>query len=351
MAGMTRLSTSAQLRRISHRGTRHGSRSRARRPRADDRTTGNRLQWVALAATSLPGLAALAALLFTWVSVEQSGEQLRIAERGQVTGRFNAAIGNLSSPAVDVRLGGIYGLERLMRDSPYDQPTVVTLLTAYVREHTHGQVDGSADARPATDVQAAMTVLANRDATRDGSGDFDLRNVRLRNLGYMGMWDRVRQRVIGINFPEADFSDADLGSADLEHAHLAGAVLVGTSLREATLDGTELADAVLTDADLARSHLVRADLRRIQATGAHFDDTYLTRAELEGARLQRASLVRASLPGAILRGADLREADLRDADFTGADLSGADFTGAKNLSTVEFKGTVRKGTRGLGSYG
>ncbi|MER8012479.1 pentapeptide repeat-containing protein [Streptomyces sp. NPDC094149] len=181
---------------------------------------------------------------------------------------------------MDVRLGGIYGLERLMRDAPYDQPTVVTLLTAYVREHSRAG-DGSADARPATDVQVAMTVLANRDAARDGGGDFDLRNVRLRNLAYMGIWDRARQRVIGINFPEADFSDADLSSADLGHADLTGAVLVGTSLREATLDGTELADAALTDADLSRSRLLRADLRRIQATGAHFDDTYLTRAVLK----------------------------------------------------------------------
>ncbi|WP_158744768.1 pentapeptide repeat-containing protein [Streptomyces sp. NRRL S-1448] len=346
---MTRLSTLAQLRRISHRGTRHGSQRQARRPRTDTHTAGNRLQWAALVASSLPGIAALAALLFTWVSVEQSGKQLQIAERGQVTGRFNAAIGNLASPAVDIRLGGLYGLERLMRDSPHDQPTVVTLLTAYVREHAHGKVGGSASARPATDVQAAMTVLANRDPRHDGSGDFDLRNVRLRHLGYLGMWDRSRQRVIGINFPEADFSAADLSDADFEHAHLAGAVMAGTALREATLDGAELADAVLADADLARSHLVRADLRRIQAAGAHFEDTYLTKAEMEEAGLRRASLVRASLPGAILRGADLRQADLRDADFTGADLTGADLTGAKNLSTAGFDGAVLKGTRGLPS--
>ncbi|MFH9001819.1 pentapeptide repeat-containing protein [Streptomyces afghaniensis] len=300
-----------------------------------------------LVASSLPGIAALAALLFTWVSVEQSGEQLRIAERGQVTGRFNAAIGSLASPAVDVRLGGIYGLERLMRDSPPDQPTIVSLLTAYVREHAHGQVAGSADARPATDVQGAMTVLANRDPARDGRGAFNLRNVRLRHLGYMGMWDRARQRVIGINFPEADFSSADLSDADLEHARLTGAVMAGTVLREATLNEAQLAGAVLTNADLARSHLVRADLRRIQAAGAQFDNTYLTGAEMEDADLQRASLVRASLPGAILRGADLRKADLRDADFTGADLTGADLTGAKNLSTAGFDGAVLRDTRGL----
>ncbi|MEU7721670.1 pentapeptide repeat-containing protein [Streptomyces tibetensis] len=132
-------------------------------------------------------------------------------------------------------------------------------------------------------------------------------------------------------------------------AGLAGAVMAGTVLREATLNGAELADAVLSDADLARSRLVRTRLRRIEATGAHFEDTYLTRADMPGARLQRASLVRASLPGAILRGADLRQADLRDADFTGADLTDADLTGAKNLSTADFAGAVTKGARGFPS--
>ncbi|MEU6865410.1 pentapeptide repeat-containing protein [Streptomyces sp. NPDC046876] len=346
---MARLNTSARLRRISQRGTRHGGRPPAKRPRADERTTAHRLQWAALAAASLPGIAALAALLFTWASVEQSGEQLRIAEQGQVTGRFNAAIGNLASSAVDIRLGGIYGLERLMQNAPDEQPTVVTLLTAYVREHTRDPANGRADAHPATDVQAAMTVLANRDPARDGRGAFDLRNVHLRHLGYMGMWNPNRQRVTGINFPDADFSGADLGDADLEHARLSGAAMADTDLQEAGLDGADLSDAVLTNADLARSRLAQADLSRIQAAGAHFEDTDLKKAGLEGASLRRASLVGASLPGAILRGADLREADLRDADFTGADLTGADLTGAKNVSTAEFKDTIRTNARGLPS--
>ncbi|MFJ9643871.1 pentapeptide repeat-containing protein [Streptomyces sp. NPDC004244] len=346
---MARLNTSGRLRRTSRRGIRHGRRPPAGRPRADEHTTSHRLQWAALAAAALPGIAALAALLFTWASVEQSGEQLRIAEQGQVTGRFNAAIGNLASPAVDIRLGGVHGLQRLMQDSPDEQPTIVTLLTAYVREHTRGLAGARSDARPATDVQAAMTVLANRDPARDGRGDFDLRDVHLRHLGYLGMWDRSRERVIGINFPDADFSGADLSDADLEHARLPGAVMAGTHLREAALNGAELSDAVLTGADLARAGLVRADLSRIRAVGAHFEDTYLNDAAMQDARLQRASLVRASLPGADLRGADLRQADLRDADFTGADLTGADLTGAKNVATADFKDTIRKHTRGLGS--
>lgn len=66
------------------------------------------MQWITLLAVSLPGLAALAALLFTWMQVGQASKELRIAEEGQITNRFNAAIGNLGSKSLDVRLGGMW---------------------------------------------------------------------------------------------------------------------------------------------------------------------------------------------------------------------------------------------------
>ncbi|MGW1362934.1 hypothetical protein ACWCQP_36700 [Streptomyces chartreusis] len=43
------------------------------------------MQTVALIAASLPGLAALGALLFTWMQVGQAGKELRISEHGQIT--------------------------------------------------------------------------------------------------------------------------------------------------------------------------------------------------------------------------------------------------------------------------
>jgi hypothetical protein len=61
--------------------------------------------------TALPGLVAVAALIFTAQSlkatIDATNRQLQIAEQGQVTDRYNNAINNLGSPSVDVRLGGI----------------------------------------------------------------------------------------------------------------------------------------------------------------------------------------------------------------------------------------------------
>src|SRR5262249_10087803 len=126
--------------------------------------------WVAIAASSLPGVAALIALIFAWLSVTATNDQLKIAEQGQITDRYNAAITNLGSPSIDTRLGGIYGLQRLLQDSPRDQPTVVAVLCAFVRDKTappakpqkqSGLPQGPLPP-PATDIQAAVTVIGTR---------------------------------------------------------------------------------------------------------------------------------------------------------------------------------------------
>src|SRR5690348_1317833 len=67
--------------------------------------------WIQISVTALPGLAAVIALIFTSLSIRATGAQLQIAEQGQITDRYNAAITNLGSPSVDVRFGGIYALQ------------------------------------------------------------------------------------------------------------------------------------------------------------------------------------------------------------------------------------------------
>jgi hypothetical protein len=66
----------------------------------------SRAERLGLMVAALPGLAALGALLATWMSIDQSRSELRIAEQSQITNRFNAAVKNLGSDSEDVRLGG-----------------------------------------------------------------------------------------------------------------------------------------------------------------------------------------------------------------------------------------------------
>ena len=51
-----------------------------------------------------------------------------LTEQGQVTDRYTKAIEQLGSDKLDVRIGGIYALERVARDSARDHPTVMEVL-------------------------------------------------------------------------------------------------------------------------------------------------------------------------------------------------------------------------------
>jgi hypothetical protein len=127
--------------------------------------------WVALAAASLPGLAAVIALIFTGLQVHATNgqlqatqNQLQVTEQGQITDRYNSAITNLGSGFIDIRLAGIYALQRLMQDSPRDQPTIIAVLCAFARDQSASNPDeGNTSAlSPPTDVQAALTVVGSR---------------------------------------------------------------------------------------------------------------------------------------------------------------------------------------------
>jgi hypothetical protein len=179
----------------------------------------------------LAGLAALGGLFF-------ANRTYRLTQQGQLTERYTKAIEQLGSDKLDVRLGGIYALERMAVDSKRDHPTVVEVLSAFVREHSQPPTEPSSDAadangeastpspgpRPPTDVQAAVTVLG-----------------------------RLPQRA-GVRRGALSF--AHLEGADLTGAHLEGAILHGTHLQGAILRGAHLEGAILRGAHLEGAILI-----------------------------------------------------------------------------------------------
>ena len=85
------------------------------------------------------GLFAAGALVFTARNFTLSRRTFELTEQGQVTDRYTKAIEQLGSDKLDVRIGGIYALERIARDSARDHPTVMEVLTAFIREHSREQ--------------------------------------------------------------------------------------------------------------------------------------------------------------------------------------------------------------------
>jgi hypothetical protein len=69
-----------------------------------------------------------------WANVRNTNKTTALTLQGQVTDRYSKVIEQLGSEKLDVRIGGIYALERIARDSARDHPTIMEVLTAFIRE-------------------------------------------------------------------------------------------------------------------------------------------------------------------------------------------------------------------------
>jgi uncharacterized protein YjbI with pentapeptide repeats len=252
--------------------------------------------------TLLQGLGGGVLLLgayFTW-------RQLQVSREGQITERFTKAIANIGDQALDVRLGGIYALERITKDSPADRATVAEVLSAYVRTHSpwpprlEGQAVVESPLRDipelrvrAPDVQAALTVLSRNKLHETAHPRLDLGQTDLRKAELFGF---------------------QLESADLEQAHLEGASLMYANLKK----------AYLREAQLTGAQLSYANLEGIFGPGSNFSGVSANKARLSG-----ASLHNVSMEDAFLTDTDFTGAFLLDVSFRGSMMQGARFGGAK----------------------
>jgi hypothetical protein len=199
-----------------------------------------------------------------WASVRNTNKLAGLTEQGQLTDRYSKAIEQLGSDKLDVRIGGIYALERIARDSPRDHPTIMEVLGAFIRGHSHErwplvEPDGEPPPRSTRpDVQAAATVIGRRIVQYDSQP---------------------------VNLIGADLRGAHLTDADLSRAHLSSAILIGADLR-----GADLTGAHLDRADLSRAVLIDAVLIDAQLFNTRLSSANLTRANFAGAKIMASLL-------------------------------------------------------------
>ncbi|MDA0166010.1 pentapeptide repeat-containing protein [Solirubrobacter ginsenosidimutans] len=266
----------------------------------------------------------------------------QLTRQGQITERFTRAVDQLGNrDSMDVRLGGIYALERVARDSAYDHGPIVEILTAFVRERTpipdedviENLIQMEPDVYPKppeADVQAALTVLGRRKAAYDPPAPW--------RINFAGCY-LPRAHLQGAQLQRADLSytvltDAKLERSVLTNARLVGAKMYMTNLTDAKLTGVNLREAfanraVFASADLSEAVLAGGRFRGAEFVYAALRDAKLDDADLEGASLSGSNLAGASLSGANLANASLTRADLSASHLDGARFGGADFRSAR----------------------
>jgi len=267
---------------------------------------------------------AIAALLYT---NDANRKQQYLVEQGQITDRFTKAvdqIGQVGAEKIAVRLGGVYALERIMRESQADEPAIIELLSGFLHTYSavpEGGYEGvglGSDGEPApplvaADVQAVISVLGRRPrAELHENRNLDLQKVNLSGVNLRGA-----------NLAFADLRGSKLFQADLSEADLSFGFLVNIDFRGADMTSAKLNEANLTSSSLSGSTSRVTILKNANLTNAKAGFSNFRGADLSGARLWQTDLSLVKLDQANFSGADLVDTKLEYATIKGADLSTA----------------------------
>lgn len=283
-------------------------------------------------------------ILTAWVGVfflvwrtRIADKQTQISQESHYTELFTKAVeqlgavrevpGKESEPALETRIGAIYSLERLAKDSERDYGPIIETLATYIREHCRCPKPFNDDGLsgeelrraqykwiqslrknpPAnrSDVAAALTVLSRREKNRNWTSTSE---------------DETQPDFTGANFQGATLWNKSEGLAR-EGTNLKLIRLDGAILREAIFEDAQLEDAQLIGVDLRKAKLWKAKLHRADLRNANFANAELTDADLWSANLKYARLMNVNLKGANLVGAKFMYANLSNANLRGTQFS------------------------------
>lgn len=215
------------------------------------------------------GGAVLISLYFAWGN-------LKTAKDGQITERFTRAVNQLGDKELQIRLGGIYALERISKESKEDYWPIMEILTAYVRQHSPLEKTNTC-----TDLYKGICSLHGQYS--------EVLERKLKNqvaIDIKAILNIIKKRNYMFSYGEPnglDLRRTYLREAHLERAHLENANFIGAFLESAHLEGAYLENALFLGANLENADLRGTDLRK-----ACFEETVLAHANLKGANLEDA---------------------------------------------------------------
>ncbi len=182
--------------------------------------------------------------------------QADITGQQSITERLNRAIENLDKndtkgePAISMRLGMIYDLERIAQYSIRDHIQIMDMLCFYIRNNSPRTTKSTKKDDPLReDIQTALTIIGRRGAWTDGEKS-------------LAKEAENRYRI--------DLQSCDLRGALLSRANLRGTRFLGSNMNHATFDNADLSNTWFEDAILNGAWFGNAKMDRAWAWECDF---------------------------------------------------------------------------------
>ncbi|MBE9207941.1 pentapeptide repeat-containing protein [Nostoc sp. LEGE 06077] len=243
-------------------------------------------------------------------NAEAAIQNAKAAQDKQITERFAKAIEQLGSEKIEVRLGAIYTLERIAKDSKDDHWTIMEVLTAFVRENAPRRLEEENTENTQqipkirTDIQTALTVIGRRNSENEEEHqELDLNSIDIRGAN-----------LYKANLEKANLYQANLEKATLNEANLQQAFLRKAKLQKANLSEANLKEALLSEANLQAAFLWRANLQEVNLGEAKLQGVLFFETNLQGALLFETNFYGANLTG--VENLEQKQIDLARGDRT-----------------------------------
>ena len=214
----------------------------------------------------LGGIAVGIGIYFAW-------ENLTTVREGQITERFTRSVDQLGSKELEIRLGGIYALERIANESEKDYWPIMEILTAYIRKNSPVEIEDNEDEGQndiSMDIQAIIDIIGRcKYSSNKGKSNYlDLQRTYLSGVIFSNG-----------NFSFVNFTESTIDFALFDNANLHGSYLVGANLSGACFDYANLKQvgffgAYLECADFSESNLEGAFFIGTHLLGARFLTIY-----------------------------------------------------------------------------
>ncbi|MGU9963335.1 MAG: pentapeptide repeat-containing protein [Candidatus Halichondribacter symbioticus] len=228
---------------------------------------------------TITGIGALFGVYLAILKSETTERQTYTEEQGLITDRLNKATEGLGkkdgdNPLIEVRLGALYALERIAKDSERDHIRIMKIFCAYIRHNSPLKSKNAKPKKLREDIQAALTIIGRRDVWNDAI-------KRLDNEHLEGFY--------------IDLSNCDLYGAQLSKVEMSWANFSGTNLENATISWATLDHARFENTNLTNTSLHETSLQNTFFNETNMSDAFLAIINIKDARIYNTNMSRANL--------------------------------------------------------
>ncbi|WP_048126110.1 pentapeptide repeat-containing protein [Methanosarcina sp. WWM596] len=205
-------------------------------------------------------------LKVTQENLKVTQKNLKVSQEGQITERFTRAVEQLGAidqsgnPAIEIRLGGIYALERISTESEKDYWPIIEILTAYVRKNS--SVENQSNENFLTTGYISMDIQANESTHNEVP---EVNSLSLDIEAVITVLGRSKHR----------YMDKESKCLNLKNTFFKW-----LTLKDAHFEGTNFSNAHFEGAVLKNAHFEQTDLFRV-----YFEHGFLIEAHFEHAIL------------------------------------------------------------------